>query len=176
MRQQEISQRIIVDHIRTICVCISDGVQPGNAGRGYCLRRLIRRCLVHGRLHLGIGSWGSTPFLHRLVPLVITTLGEHYQTLSQGSELVVKILTEEETKFDWSLSKGMKQFEKLTHGIPRGGLVTGHILFKLHDTYGMTWDVLEIVCKERKFQMDRQGFLREMQEHQHRTKPSNSNL
>jgi alanyl-tRNA synthetase len=145
------SLRVIADHIRACSFLIVDGVIPGNEGRGYVLRRIIRRALRHGH-KLG----RSEPFFHRLVADLDRVMGEAYPELSRARERVEGILLQEEQRFGETLAYGMSILESaLAAG---ASTLDGETAFKLYDTYGFPLDLTADVCRERKVSVDEAGF------------------
>ena len=151
------SLRVIADHIRACSFLISDGVVPSNEGRGYVLRRIIRRAVRHG---YKLGQ--SKAFFYTLVPVLARVMGEAYPELRERSEQIARVLRAEEERFAETLESGMAQFE--TRMAEAGGaLVPGALLFLLHDTYGFPPDLTADIARERKLQVDLEGYDREME-------------
>jgi len=145
------SLRVIADHIRACSFLIVDGVIPGNEGRGYVLRRIIRRALRHGHK---LGQ--AQPFFHRLVADLDRVMGEAYPELSRARERVEGILLQEEQRFGETLAHGMSILES---ALAAGGkLLDGETAFKLYDTYGFPLDLTADVCRERQVTVDEAGF------------------
>ena len=145
------SLRVIADHIRACSFLIVDGVIPGNEGRGYVLRRIIRRALRHGHK---LGQ--AQPFFHRLVADLDRVMGEAYPELSRARERVEGILLQEEQRFGETLAHGMSILES---ALAAGGKVLdGETAFKLYDTYGFPLDLTADVCREREVTVDEAGF------------------
>jgi alanyl-tRNA synthetase len=145
------SLRVIADHIRACSFLIVDGVIPGNEGRGYVLRRIIRRALRHGHK---LGQ--AQPFFHRLVADLDRVMGEAYPELSRARERVEGILLQEEQRFGETLVHGMSILES---ALAAGGkLLDGETAFKLYDTYGFPLDLTADVCRERQVTVDEAGF------------------
>jgi alanyl-tRNA synthetase len=145
------SLRVIADHIRACSFLIVDGVIPGNEGRGYVLRRIIRRALRHGHK---LGQ--AQPFFHRLVADLDRAMGQAYPELSRVSERVADVLRQEEERFGETLTHGMAILEAAL----AGGVKTldGETAFRLYDTYGFPLDLTADVCRERQVQVDEAGF------------------
>ncbi len=145
------SLRVIADHIRACSFLIVDGVIPGNEGRGYVLRRIIRRALRHGHK---LGQ--SQPFFHRLVADLDRVMGAAYPELSRVSERVADVLRQEEERFGETLTHGMAILESaLARGVKT---LDGETAFRLYDTYGFPLDLTADVCRERQVQVDDAGF------------------
>jgi len=147
------SLKVIADHIRACSFLIVDGVIPSNEGRGYVLRRIIRRALRHGY------KLGQTkPFFHRLVPDLVGEMGEAYPELANTAERVAQVLKQEEERFGETLENGMKILEGALANVPAGGQLDGTTLFTLYDTYGFPVDLTADICRERKVEVDLAGF------------------
>ena len=125
------SHRVIADHIRAICFMIADGIMPSNEGRGYVLRRIIRRAARH--VHL-LGC--KDAILAKIVPSVVESMGGHYNELVRAQSFMVNLLQNEENKFLNTLSHGLEILEKEVASISEGGVLSGKMAFKLYDTYG----------------------------------------
>ena len=151
------SLRVIADHIRACSFLISDGVVPSNEGRGYVLRRIIRRAVRHG---YKLGQ--SQAFFYKLVPVLAQVMGEAYPELRERAGSIGRALRAEEERFAETLESGMAQFE--TRMAEAGGTtVPGSLLFLLHDTYGFPPDLTADIARERDLQVDLAGYEREME-------------
>ncbi|WP_435102370.1 alanine--tRNA ligase [Arhodomonas sp. AD133] len=150
------SLRVIADHIRACAFLIVDGVFPSNEGRGYVLRRIIRRAVRHG-YKLGI----SRTFFHRLVGPLIDEMGEAFPELPRGREQVERVLKQEEERFRETLEQGLKLLEADLAGL-EGRIIPGETVFKLYDTYGFPVDLTADIARERELEVDLDGFEREM--------------
>ncbi len=149
------SLRVIADHIRACAFLIVDGVIPGNEGRGYVLRRIIRRAIRHG-YQLG----QKQPFFHRLVPDLDRAMGEAYPELRRDKVRVAQVLKQEEERFGETIENGMRMLE---HALAGGRKVLdGETAFTLYDTYGFPFDLTADVCRERNVTVDEAGFDRAM--------------
>ncbi len=145
------SLKVIADHIRACSFLIVDGVIPGNEGRGYVLRRIIRRALRHGHK---LGQ--NLPFFHKLVADLAAVMGEAYPELKQAQARVTETLLQEEIRFGETLSHGMSLLEQaLAGGV---GTLDGETAFRLYDTYGFPLDLTADVCRERNVAVDEAGF------------------
>ena len=145
------SLRVIADHIRATAFLVADGVIPGNEGRGYVQRRIIRRAIRHG-YKLGC----TEPFFHKLVPDLVAQMGEAYPNLAANAQRVMAVLQAEEERFFETLAHGM---EILDGALASGqGTLPGDVAFKLHDTYGFPLDLTSDVCRERGVSVDVAGF------------------
>ncbi len=151
------SLRVIVDHIRACSFLIVDGVLPGNEGRGYVLRRIIRRALRHGH-KLGV----EEPFFHSLVASLDAEMGQAYPELTEHRAHVERVLLQEEERFAETLAKGMRLLEGVIADLPGGAALPGETVFRLYDTYGFPEDLTADIARERGLSVDREGFERAM--------------
>lgn len=150
------SLKVIADHIRACSFVVVDGVIPGNAGRGYVLRRIARRAIRHG-YKLG----ARQPFFHTLVPALVTQMGDAYPELRQAQDRVMDVLKQEEERFFQTISNGMEILETaLANGTK---VLDGETAFRLHDTFGFPLDLTADVCRERSVRVDSSGFENAMQ-------------
>ncbi len=158
------SLKVIADHIRAAVFLIADGVVPSNEGRGYVIRRIIRRALRHGHK-----LQSSGPFFHRLVAEVVTQMGDAYPLITQSREQVEKVLLKEEEQFELTLDQGMRI---LTDAIAQlgGNEIPGEVVFKLYDTYGFPTDLTADIARERNLTLDMDGFDREMEAQRERAR------
>ncbi|KQV59962.1 alanine--tRNA ligase [Pelomonas sp. Root1217] len=156
------SLKVIADHIRACSFTIVDGVIPGNAGRGYVLRRIARRAIRHG-YKLG----ARTPFFHKLVAALSAEMGEAYPELRQAQARVTDVLKQEEERFFQTIATGM---EILESALAKGGNVDGDTAFKLHDTYGFPVDLTADVCRERGVTVDEARFNELLDEQKNRAR------
>ncbi|WP_396588859.1 alanine--tRNA ligase [Bermanella sp. R86510] len=146
------SLRVIADHIRSCAFLITDGVMPSNEGRGYVLRRIIRRALRHGHL---LGA--ETLFFHQLVSTLVEEMGEAYPELSSQQAQIEKLLRLEEEQFAKTLDNGMKLLEEAI-GSLQGDTIPGETVFKLYDTYGFPVDLTADIAREKDLNIDEAGF------------------
>ena len=151
----DVSVRLITDHIRSTTFMISDGIMPSNEGRGYVLRRLIRRAARHGRL-LGI----SGKFLANLSRTVINECKDGYPELEEKSEFILTVLTQEEDKFDKTIDLGLSILTQMEEEMKAAGVtrLSGENAFKLYDTYGFPVDLTQEILAEKGFTIDEAGF------------------
>ena len=147
------SHRVIADHLRSTSFLMADGVLPSNEGRGYVLRRIMRRAMRHAHL---LGA--SEPLMHRLVPALVTEMGQAYPELQRGQALVQEVLEREETQFRRTLDKGLKLLDEATGTMDEGGTLDGGTAFKLYDTYGFPYDLTEDALRSRGITVDKEGF------------------
>ncbi len=146
------SHRVIADHLRTAGFLVADGVLPANEGRGYVLRRIMRRAMRHAHI---LGA--KEPLMHRLVPSLVTEMGAAYPELFRAQPLIEATLQQEETRFRQTLDKGLKLLDEATADMTEGTLA-GDVAFKLYDTYGFPYDLTEDALRERGLAVDREGF------------------
>ncbi|RXZ63977.1 alanine--tRNA ligase [Pelagerythrobacter rhizovicinus] len=151
--ERRASHRVIADHLRSSGFLLADGVLPSNEGRGYVLRRIMRRAMRHAHL---LGA--EQPLMHRLVPALVTEMGQAYPELQRGQALIEEVLEREETQFRRTLDKGLRLLDEETAGLGEGGELEGETAFKLYDTYGFPYDLTEDALRERGIGVDRAGF------------------
>jgi len=147
------SHRIIADHLRASGFIIADGVLPANEGRGYVLRRIMRRAMRHAHL---LGA--SEPLMYRLVPALVAEMGAAYPELVRAQPLIEATLQQEETRFRQTLANGLKLLDEATTGLGKGDTLSGATAFKLYDTYGFPYDLTEDALRSQGLQVDREGF------------------
>ena len=147
------SLKVIADHIRACAFLIIDGVIPSNEGRGYVLRRIVRRALRHG-YNLGQNS----SFFYQLVATLVQEMAEAYPELEQNQARIEQILQQEEDRFRETLEHGMKILEAALSALPAKGVLDGQTLFTLYDTYGFPVDLTADICRERGVEVDLDGF------------------
>lgn len=145
------SLKVIADHIRATAFLVSDGVIPGNEGRGYVQRRIIRRAIRHG---YKLGQ--KTPFFHKLVPVLVDKMGAAYPSLARQAQRITEVLKAEEERFYETLANGMEILDAALAGDQK--VLPGEVAFKLHDTYGFPLDLTNDVCRERGVAVDEAGF------------------
>ncbi|RCX13787.1 alanyl-tRNA synthetase [Anaerobacterium chartisolvens] len=157
--KEDISIRVITDHIRSTTMMVCDGVIPSNEGRGYVLRRLLRRAARHGKL-LGI----KKPFLHDVAMVVINESKQAYPELEEKAEYIRKVIGIEEEKFDITIDQGLTILNDFIAQAKSGGIdkIEGGIVFKLHDTYGFPLDLTREIAFENGLEVDEEGFKNEM--------------
>lgn len=153
---QNSSLRVIADHIRACAFLVLDGIVPSNEGRGYVLRRILRRALRHGH-KLGLRE----PFFYQLVDVLNAHMGQAYPELAQHKDLVAKVLKQEEERFDDTLDRGMRLLEQAMSEL-REKTLPGEIIFKLYDTYGFPIDLTADIARERGLKLDMEGFEQKM--------------
>ncbi len=147
------SHRVIADHLRASGFLIADGVLPANEGRGYVLRRIMRRAMRHAHL---LGA--AEPLMYRLVPELVSEMGGAYPELVRAQPLIVETLLSEETRFRQTLANGLKLLDEATGGMKEGETLPGAVAFKLYDTFGFPYDLTEDALRAQGLQVDRAGF------------------
>ncbi|WP_127308439.1 alanine--tRNA ligase [Neisseria meningitidis] len=164
---EEPSLKVIADHIRSCSFLIADGVLPSNEGRGYVLRRIIRRAVRHG---YKLGQ--SKPFFHKLVADLVKEMGDAYPELKEKQVQIEEALKNEESRFAQTLETGMALLE---NALAKGSkTLDGEIIFKLYDTYGFPYDLTADICRERNIELDEAGFEREMEAQRARARAAQS--
>ncbi|KAF0116205.1 MAG: alanyl-tRNA synthetase [Hyphomonadaceae bacterium] len=152
------SHRIIADHLRASSFLIADGVTPSNEGRGYVLRRIMRRAMRHAHILGAQTSKDNGPLLHRLVPILVGEMGAAYPELRRAEAFISATLEQEELRFRKTLGRGLSLLDDETKGLTRGQSLTGNVAFKLYDTYGFPIDLTQDVLKARGVGVDMAGF------------------
>ena len=147
------SHRVIADHLRSVSFLLADGVLPSNEGRGYVLRRIMRRAMRHAHL---LGA--KDPLMHRLVPALVTEMGQAYPELGRAQPLIEETLQREEVQFRRTLTNGIKLLDETTGGLSEGSELPGETAFKLYDTFGFPYDLTEDALRARGIGVDRAGF------------------
>jgi len=161
--QRDTSYRIVADHIRMLTVSLADGVVPSSKGRGYVLRKILRRAVWYGQEKLGAKPY----FLHKLVDSVVETLGEEFPILRTGSESVKTILQEEEEQFNRTLERGQREFKKRS----KDGTLSGRDAHILESSFGLPFDLLMIIAEHNGVLVDEGGYQAEMLEHRQHSRP-----
>ncbi|HEY8002998.1 MAG TPA: alanine--tRNA ligase [Phenylobacterium sp.] len=147
------SHRVIADHLRSSSFLIADGVTPSNEGRGYVLRRIMRRAMRHAHL---LGA--ADPLMHRLVPTLVAQMGEAYPELKRAEPAIVDTLRQEEERFRRTLGRGMSLLDEATAGLSEGDVLSGETAFKLYDTYGFPLDLTQDAVRAKGLTVDLEGF------------------
>ena len=154
MVPSDVSMRVIADHTRSMTFLIADGVVPSNEGRGYVLRKIMRRAMRHGK-----AIRFDEPFLHGLVDTVVEHFGEAYPELRTSRDAIVQVIRSEEERFDAVLRNGLPRLEQaLDAAAAIGGVVSGDVAFRLYDTHGVPQDFIEDMIEARRLTLDRAGF------------------
>ena len=159
--ERDTSLRVIADHIRAVSFLLADGVIPGNEGRGYVLRRILRRAVRHG-MRLGF----EEPFFHKLVPVLGEVMGHTYLELAATRQASMATIRAEEEKFLSTVANGARQVqEEIERLRPEGkSMLPGQMVFRLYDTYGLPLEVIREIAEEERFQVDEAGFSRTLEE------------
>ena len=157
------SHRVIADHIRALSFAIADGGMPSNEGRGYVLRRILRRAARHGRL-LNF----KQPFLHILVDSVVELMGEHFAELKEKQAHIKLIIKAEEERFNQTLDNGLAKFTEIL--AQHTGKISGTDAFMLYDTFGFPFDLTQILAEEKALEVDESGFREEMEKQRQRAR------
>ena len=156
---QAASHKVIADHLRTTSFLIADGVLPSNEGRGYVLRRIMRRAMRHAHI---LGA--QEPMVFKLVPTLVHEMGDAYPELVRAQPLITETLKLEETRFKKTLGTGLKLLDDETKGLSAGGTLKGEVAFKLYDTFGFPLDLTQDVLRARDIAVDTAGFDKAMDE------------
>ncbi|CAN7218427.1 alanine--tRNA ligase [Caulobacter sp. LjRoot300] len=147
------SHRVIADHLRSSSFLLADGVTPSNEGRGYVLRRIMRRAMRHAYL---LGA--QEPLMHRLAPTLVAEMGQAYPELRRAEASIVETLRQEEERFRVTLGRGMGLLDEATAGLESGGVLDGETAFKLYDTYGFPLDLTQDAVRAKGVTVDTDGF------------------
>ena len=162
------SLKVVADHIRSCSFLIADGVLPSNDGRGYVLRRIIRRACRHGNKLCAKGS-----FFHKIVPALVAEMGEAFPELKQQQAQIERVLKNEEEQFAKTLDQGLRILESDLAGL-EGSVIPGDLVFKLYDTYGFPMDLTADIARERGLTVDEEGFEREMEAQRERARAASA--
>ena len=164
----DVAHRVIADHLRTVAFSIADGQLPSNNKAGYVIRRILRRAVRYGYTSLGM----TEPFIYKLIPALITSMGEPYPELSAQKELIKKVIFEEEQAFLKTLGKGLKMIERRVEGLKKEGknVFPGSDAFELFDTYGFPVDLTQLILKENKMTLDLEAFTQELNTQKERSR------
>jgi alanyl-tRNA synthetase len=162
--RQDVAFRVIADHIRTLSLSVADGILPGNNGRNYVLRRILRRAILWSRA-LDIHE----PFFYKLVPTVVSQLSPIFPELKKNQPTIEKVLKAEEESFNRTLDNGIALFNEFLSKQGAARSIPGDIAFKLYDTYGFPLDMTELMARERGLTVDTAGFEKLMQEQKERS-------
>ncbi|WP_228243653.1 alanine--tRNA ligase [Porphyrobacter sp. GA68] len=147
------SHRVIADHLRSASFLLADGVMPANEGRGYVLRRIMRRAMRHAHL---LGA--AEPLMHRLVPSLVAEMGQAFPELTRGQPLITEVLEREEIQFRRTLDKGLRLLDEEVARLRPGDELSGETAFRLYDTFGFPYDLTEDALRARGLGVDRSGF------------------
>lgn len=149
--KSDLAMRVIADHIRAITFTIADGSIPSNTGSGYVIRRILRRAVRYYYSFLGI----KDPFLFRLIPILVDTMGDVFPEINSQQEFIIKVVHEEEISFLRTLEGGLKKLDQLKLD---SGLIPGSLAFELYDTYGFPLDLTKLIAAEKNWTIDEAGF------------------
>lgn len=164
--KSSVAHRVIADHVRCLTFALADGGIPSNEGRGYVLRRILRRAARYGReLNL------QEPFLYKLVDVVIAVMGDHFTELAEKRDYIIMIIKAEEERFNLTLDKGLEKFEEIANSL-KEKIIPGVEAFTLYDTFGFPLDLTTILADERGLTVDLLGFERAMEEQKERARQS----
>ncbi|WP_291735263.1 alanine--tRNA ligase, partial [Leisingera sp. F5] len=150
---QNVHHRVIADHLRSCSFLIAEGVLPSNEGRGYVLRRIMRRAMRHASL---LGA--TDPVMHKLVPALVQKMGAAYPELGQGQALIEETFEQEETRFLKTLDRGLKLLDDASAGLGKGDVLPGETAFKLYDTYGFPLDLTQDALRAKEIHVETDGF------------------
>ena len=143
----------IADHLRSVGFLLADGVMPSNEGRGYVLRRIMRRAMRHAR-NLGC----KEPVIYKLVPVLVQEMGEAYPELPRAQSLITEIIKLEEERFGETLDRGLKLLDDEIADFKKGDTLDGQVAFKLYDTYGFPYDLTVDILRAHEIAVDQAGF------------------
>src|ERR1700761_7609254 len=161
----KISHRVVADHLRSSAFLMADGVLPSNEGRGYVLRRIMRRAMRHAHL---LGA--AEPLMHRLVPALTRQMGQAFPELTAAEPLIIETLKLEENRFRSMLDRGISLLREEAATVPAGGALPGEVAFKLYDTYGFPLDLTQDALREEQKSVDIEGFNAAMAEQKKRAR------
>jgi Alanyl-tRNA synthetase len=162
-----VSERVVADHLRSVAFLLADGVVPANDGRGYVLRRILRRAARHGR-RLGF----TRPFLAELLPTLIDQMGTAYPELATRRDTLASTMVREESRFLATLDHGLALLSDALTELPAGEPLSGEVAFRLYDTYGFPLDLTRDVCAEAHRTVDEAGFEQAMEKQRTRARAS----
>ncbi|MEY4463320.1 MAG: Alanyl-tRNA synthetase [Pseudomonadota bacterium] len=165
--EAKFSYRVIADHLRASSFLIADGVIPSNEGRGYVLRRIMRRAMRHAHI---LGN--KEPLMYKLLPKLVDLMGDVYPELKRAESFISSILEQEEIRFKTTLERGLKLLTEETETLTKGNELSGEIAFKLYDTYGFPLDLTEDILKNRYISVDHKGFEEQMLAQKERARKS----
>lgn len=160
-----VHHRVIADHLRSTSFLIADGVMPSNEGRGYVLRRIMRRAMRHAHQ-----AGAKDPVMYRLVPALVGQMGQHYPELTRAQSMIEETLLGEEVRFRTTLDRGLRLLEDEVQSLPKGGVLDGASAFKLYDTYGFPLDLTQDALREKGLSVDSDGFDAAMAEQKSRAR------
>jgi alanyl-tRNA synthetase len=164
----DIALRVVADHLRAVAFSIADGQLPSNNKAGYVIRRILRRAVRYGYNFLGTDE----PFIYRLVPVLVETMGATYPELKSGQEQISRIIHEEEAAFLRTLGKGLKMIDRIIEDLSKEkrNILPGKVAFELYDTFGFPVDLTQLILKEHDIVVDSAGFEKEMKHQKERSR------
>ncbi len=167
-QEWDIAHRVIADHLRTVAFSVADGQLPSNNRAGYVIRRILRRAVRYGYTSLGTGE----PFIYKLLPSLIESMGDHYPELKAQQEIISRVIFEEEQSFLRTLGKGLKMIERKVETLrkERKDLFSGVDAFELFDTYGFPVDLTQLILRENNMTLDEEEFGRELEAQKERSR------
>jgi len=166
--ESDVAMRVVADHLRAVSFSIADGQLPSNNKAGYVIRRILRRAIRYGYTFLQ----QSEPFIYKLVPVLVNTMGDYFTELKSQQEIIIKVIREEEISFLKTLETGIGLLDQIIRNTKSGNqiIVPGKIAFELYDTYGFPYDLTELILRENELRVDRKGFEKEMKAQKDRSK------
>ena len=166
--KQDIAMRVIADHLRAVAFSIADGQLPSNNKAGYVIRRILRRAVRYGYNSLGMRE----PFIHRLVPGLVSVMGDQYPELGASAEHISRVIFEEESSFLKTLGKGLRMIDRKIRELKKSGkdVLPGNIAFELYDTYGFPADLTSLILNENGIRFDSEGFEASMKDQKERSR------
>lgn len=166
--ESDVAMRVVADHLRAVSFSIADGQLPSNNKAGYVIRRILRRAIRYGYTFLQ----QSEPFIYKLVPVLVNTMGDYFTELKSQQEIITKVIREEEISFLKTLETGIGLLDQIIRSTKseKQIIVPGKIAFELYDTYGFPYDLTELILREKELQVDRKGFETEMKAQKDRSK------
>ena len=167
-QSSDVAMRVVADHLRAISFSIADGQLPSNNKAGYVIRRILRRAVRYGFTYLG----QKEPFMFTLVPALVETMGHNFPELDKQTDLIVKVIREEEHSFLSTLETGMRLLDQLMEQArkEKNTLISGKKVFELYDTFGFPLDLTELILSEQKMEVNRDEFQKEMEAQKNRSK------
>jgi len=166
----DMAYRVVADHVRTLTFALADGAVPGSEGRGYVLRRILRRGVRYGRQILK----GKSGFFSQIIPVVIETMKEFFPEINKNSDNILNIIKEEERSFERTLDRGIEHFTKAADRSKETKTITGEDTFTLYDTYGFPVDLTQLMAEERGYTVDTKRYLILMEEARERSRQAQS--
>jgi alanyl-tRNA synthetase len=167
-KESDIAMRVVADHLRAVTFSIADGQLPSNNKAGYVIRRILRRAIRYGYTFL----FQQEPFIYKLVPILVNTMGDNFTELKSQQELIIKVIREEEFSFLKTLETGIGLLDQIIYNTKSKNkkTVPGKIAFELYDTYGFPYDLTELILRENNLKISRKGFETEMKAQKDRSK------